>query len=501
MGLKRNLAALLVLTVLAGWLRVWNIGAQSLWFDEVFSRNVAVDSDIGSILRNGVAGDVHPPLYFILLNGWVRLTGDSEIGLRMLSVLLALLSLPAFYHLARLMFGERAGLIALGLAVLSPFQTYYAQEARQYALSITCAAWASVGLIRLLRGKKYGAAIYVIGALAGLYTHYFTGLLLIAVHLWLVVDPEARRLWRSERRRWLIADATIAILFLPQLIVFVSQASAVFSGFWIDRPYVAAPLSTLTFLLFSTTLPPLLIALAEVLTIGALAVLAWDMLRVAPGRIRSYWSLCLIALLGTLLPALIVSMGRSSIYLDRSFGLLSPFLIAALAGGIAYARRASPAPILVAALAVLMIGGTVNHALTPDAAKPPYRAVAADLLAHPDAFTVPVLDLHDSAYLPLSYYAPALDQRLVDIGEQSWLFPKTWTIFGVGRIARAALGDWLATYRGKLRVVQPAKIEPMELATLAHIRDVSCTASAKTYNQQVIVYEFVLGPCVTRATP
>ncbi len=126
----RHLGLLVCCITVGGLLRVWTINHNSLWFDEVFSRNVAVVGDIPTIAINGVAGDVHPPLYFMLLDAWVRITGDSVVALRWLSALLIMLAMPAVYHLGRLLFNEQAGLFALALCVLSPFQIYYAQEAR-----------------------------------------------------------------------------------------------------------------------------------------------------------------------------------------------------------------------------------------------------------------------------------------------------------------------------------------------------------------------------------
>ncbi len=498
--LKRRLALLLVLTVLAGWLRVWNIGNQSLWFDEVFSRNVAIEPNLWAIAQNGVAGDVHPPLYFMLLNGWEHLTGQSEVALRMLSALIAMLGVPAFYHFARLLFDERVGLVALALGVIAPFQVYYAQEARQYALSITCATWAMVGLLALLQGKRYGWRLYVIAGVAGLYTHYFSVLMLIAVHAWLVVYPPARQQWR----RWLSADVLIGLLFVPQVFIFLSQTQAVFGGFWITRPILTAPLVTLTYLLFSTTLaplPPLLAILVEGLLIATLAVAALDIFGKAPRKMRPYWLLCMIVLIGVLIPSLLISLVATPIYLDRSFGMLSPFLLAALAAAFVTARAPSPTRILIGILAVLMCGGTILHALTPDPAKPPYRQIAADLLNTPDAEVVPVLTLSDSAYLPLTYYAPTLEQQLVDVGEKSWLFPKTWQLFNVQRLTRDQLAEWLRTYRGKLRVIEPNTIDKPELATLHDLERNACTKTGKTYNQIVIVYEFTLGPCLAWRPP
>src|SRR5258708_22889108 len=150
---------LFVFLIIGCWLRVWGIGSNSLWFDEVFTRNVVMYNSIANIARSQTLMDLHPPLYFVLLAAWTHLVGDSEVSLRMLSAFVAMLGMPAFYHIGRLLFNKRSGNIALVLAALSPLQIYYAQEVRNYILSVTLAAWMLVGFVGIMRGKRYGAIL------------------------------------------------------------------------------------------------------------------------------------------------------------------------------------------------------------------------------------------------------------------------------------------------------------------------------------------------------
>jgi mannosyltransferase len=484
---------LLLLVIVGGWLRVWCIGSSSLWFDEAFTRDVAVYGNPVTIARNEI-GDLHPPLYFILLSVWVHVAGDSEVALRALSAFAAMLAIPVYYHIGRLLFNRRAGTVALILGALSPLQIYYAQEVRNYMLSITMAAWMLVGLIAMLRGKSYGWPIYVLAALGGLYTHYFTGLLLVAVNLWLLIYRPARQQWR----RWLSADIIVAVLYIPQLFPFIQQSQAVIGSFWIPKPNPAAPITTLTFLLFGAAFPRSVDFVPIIALMIVLVITALDILRKAPRRVRPYWLLCAATILVVLLSVMVISLVRSSIYLDKSFGLLSPFLIAAIAGGVAYARRPSPVPLLTGLLVVLMIVGILNHALVPDPTKPPFRQIAADLMARPDATSVPILYLHDSLPLSMDYYAPALTKlaRVVDLGDRSWLwpqgavFPQTWHTFGIDRLSRDQIANWLADYHGPLRVFVSATLEPPEQATLGKLLQSPCSKQTTNYGPFVSVYEF-----------
>lgn len=485
----RWLIALLLL--LGAALRLWQIDFNALWLDEVFSQRVAVISDPLSIAAEGVAGDVHPPLYFMLLHGWVRLFGDGVRALRALSALLMIGVLPGVYLLARTLFNARTGLVALTLAVITPMQIYYAHEARQYALSVLAVTWAMVGLALALKGERRGWWLYGLGSLAGLYTHYFVGFWLAAVGLWLLL----RRDWRSCWREWLPVHIVIAVLFLPQFALFLGQTQTVLSGFWIEPANPAQPIATLAFLLYGTTLPGLLSLLAILLVLMTLAVAVLDILRRAPLSVRDDGLLLLWLVLITLMVPLTLSLLTRPLYLDRAFSFLSPLLAVMLAVAVTTARRPSPAPLLVAMLAGLMLIGVGAHGLQRDPAKPPYDEVALDLMRLPNAEQVPVLHLHDSSYLPVAYYAPGLDHRLVNLGPNSWLLPATWDIFGVDRFSREELDTWLSTYDGALSVVLPAPAEAEEVNTLIRLRDEACQEQLQDYAGQVIVYRFQLGTC------
>ena len=109
------LTALAILLLAAG-LRFYRLDAQSLWNDEGTSAALAL-RDLGTIARNA-SDDIHPPLYYWLLAGWVRLFGDSEFALRSLSALLGLSVVALTMRLAQRWFTSRAMLLALKFCTL-----------------------------------------------------------------------------------------------------------------------------------------------------------------------------------------------------------------------------------------------------------------------------------------------------------------------------------------------------------------------------------------------
>jgi uncharacterized membrane protein len=88
--------------------------------------------------------DIHPPLYYALLQIWVALVGKSDVAIRLLSALIGTATIPVLYALARRLFDEtRVAIFAAGVIALAPFHIYYSQEARMYGL-VTLLGLASV---------------------------------------------------------------------------------------------------------------------------------------------------------------------------------------------------------------------------------------------------------------------------------------------------------------------------------------------------------------------
>ncbi len=217
-----GLGALAGLSVL---LRVGVLDA-GLWVDEGLSFGIADRplGDIPGVLRQ----DGSPPLYYVLLHGWIALTGArSEAALHALSLGIAVLTVPVAYALMRALVSRRAGWIAAVLFATNPFLTQYAQEARMYALVVllsltTCATFA--GAFALRPSRRWTLA-FALSMSTLLYTHnwsLFLGAGLAAgfgVLLALAADR------RALLREGLIAAGVIAVAYAPWLPTLLFQAA------------------------------------------------------------------------------------------------------------------------------------------------------------------------------------------------------------------------------------------------------------------------------------
>src|ERR1700730_11050611 len=173
----------IVLTLMAAVVRLIGLNLDSLWFDEVFSVRT-VRLSVGEIIRL-TSGDVHPPLYYLLLHFWTRLFGETENAVRMLSVCFSALTIFVIYHLALKLFDRRTAIFAALFAILSPLHVFYAQEARMYGQFAFLSATSIYFFVCLLKDdSRVSSALYVISTALLLYTHIYAVFIVVAQFLY-----------------------------------------------------------------------------------------------------------------------------------------------------------------------------------------------------------------------------------------------------------------------------------------------------------------------------
>jgi mannosyltransferase len=236
---------LLAILLLGFALRLHHLSYLSVWLDESHSI-LAAKLSLPELIQF-VASRSHPPLYFLLLHGWIVL-GDGEFVVRFLSVLWGLVGIAALYTLGRRMLGVRTGTLAALLLAVSPIHIWHSQDARMYPLLLVLAILSSYFLLRALaRPRPALWLIYGLLAAAALYTQNTAALTLAAQGTYAAIHIAATRQWRLLRGLAL-ALATIALLYLPWLPLSASQASHLQQYFWISSPTPRAIIDTFDYL-------------------------------------------------------------------------------------------------------------------------------------------------------------------------------------------------------------------------------------------------------------
>ncbi|MEA2312330.1 MAG: mannosyltransferase, partial [Solirubrobacteraceae bacterium] len=210
--------------------RAFGVG---FWIDEGLSVGIA-NRDLAAI-PGALRLDGSPPLYYVLLHFWIAVFGTSEGATHALSLLFAVLTIPAAAWAAHGLFGQRAAWIAAILAATNPFLTQYAQETRMYALVVLLAtvACGAFGRAFALTGteaepspglRRRWAAVFGVALAALFYTHNWS--LFFAAGCgaaWLGLLAVGGGARRDLLRDGLVGFGVAVLLWVPWLPTFAFQ--------------------------------------------------------------------------------------------------------------------------------------------------------------------------------------------------------------------------------------------------------------------------------------
>ncbi|MGC8873682.1 MAG: glycosyltransferase family 39 protein [Chloroflexia bacterium] len=211
--------------------RLYRLHWPGLWSDEgfaIFLARLRVPD-----LLIGTANDLHPPLFYLLLKGWL-LPGWSVTYARLFSLLCGLLTGAVVYRMGRDTFSSAVGKWAALYFALCPMAAAYAREARMYALLLLFSALAFYLAWRWATSQSPGTwAGYVAAMLAALYTQNLALLLLAVVNVLVLMLLAQQRRWRALLP-WIAAQLLVGVGYLPWLPIALYQ-TLYHRAAWIER--------------------------------------------------------------------------------------------------------------------------------------------------------------------------------------------------------------------------------------------------------------------------
>jgi mannosyltransferase len=219
------------------WLRLFQLGTESVWLDEAYSIQTARGS-LQYILGERLT-DIHPPLYYFALHYWMQWAGDSEGGARLLSALFDFAAVLVAYPVAKRLLGPRVALVSTVLLAVSPFHVEFAQEARMYALLGLLSTLSMQAFLRFFDGaRRVWLPIYIVSTALMLYTHVYSVFVPATQLAILALGWRGEPAFPRALRSWLVAQPIVLLLFAPWLFAFLEQLGRVQSAFWIPQPMV-----------------------------------------------------------------------------------------------------------------------------------------------------------------------------------------------------------------------------------------------------------------------
>lgn len=224
---RRSLISIFLLILLTGMLlRIYKLGSHDLWYDEVASIFMAR-------FPGEIVFDQQPPLYYMLLDLWMRFVGTNEFILRFLSVFFSTLSIIMIYQLGKSLFDSNVGIIAALLFSISPIHIWYAQEVKGYTLLPLLIVTTFYSFILAIKhNKKFLWFVFILFSIFSIYTAYISFFILMSEGLFFIFN----RKYRYLSKRWVISLLIILISFLPWLRIFMNQTVNLLNCFWIPKP-------------------------------------------------------------------------------------------------------------------------------------------------------------------------------------------------------------------------------------------------------------------------
>lgn len=364
------------LTLLAAGLRFATLGVQAYHHDEIVTASRVLRGDFFHAMEAVGFSESAPPLYYVLAWVWTQLTGTGEFGLRSLSALAGVATVPVAYLLGVELRGRRAGIAAAALVAVNPMLLWYAQEARSYALVVLLATLAALYFVRALRGGRRRDLIAwgAFSALA-LATHYFAIFPLAFEAAWL--------LWR--RRREALSGLSIVALAGLALAPLVIHQASLGHAEWIGGRSLGHRLweSGVTFFVGETgdiiarpeTILPALVPL-----LAALAALALLGLRGDHEERRAGGLMLAVAGATILAPVLVALLvpGKDFVLARNLIPALVP-LLAALSIGVTLRAARRAGLLLGSVLVAYSLAFSIWASASPNLQRPDWDAVAARL--------------------------------------------------------------------------------------------------------------------------
>lgn len=336
------------------------IGAQSLWFDEGWSAYGAAQPDLAAA---AASDSTNPPLYYMLLHVTARLWGDSELGLRVVSLFAGLMSMALAARWLREQHNRPAALSGTAMLAILPLFWWALREARMYTLLALLALLGILAFDRLRRSPSRRAwALLIFAELAALYTHN-TGPVVVlwinalALLAWLISRP-----LRPRPLPWFASQIAVGLLWLPYLLTRFLALPAANSGLMTTVDLSPAGLFALWQGLWQTPWERVLFGGEAIWPFALmLGLYVFVVLRHARVALRSLMN-ALLLISGVLAGLLVLQNEPHSRYLVLAAPFVSLAYGAALAG---FRRPAVRAMLFVPPLALFIANFAYN--IAPDA--------------------------------------------------------------------------------------------------------------------------------------
>ncbi len=210
---NRHKLLLIIILILGAFLRLYDLGAESLWYDEVASIDQALE-DFPTLF----SGFHISPLYFLFLKYWIMFFGVSEFALRLPSAIFGILSIISLYVIGSQLFNKKVAIISSFILAISPFHIFYSQETRNYNLFVFLTLLSMVYFVRIIKEKCPSVRLFILYVITNIFLLYsmLFGLFVIVIQNIFYFSLNIKK-----KNKWIITQIFILLVYLIWFIPFV----------------------------------------------------------------------------------------------------------------------------------------------------------------------------------------------------------------------------------------------------------------------------------------
>jgi 4-amino-4-deoxy-L-arabinose transferase-like glycosyltransferase len=267
--------ALALVVLLGAAVRLYGLGAESLWTDELITLEFVRRYSTLELLVRIPLEQPHLPVYYVTLDLWTSVVGTSATALRLLSALFGILAIPFVYLAGRDLFEETAGLAAALVYALSQFHVFHAQEVRMYSLLALLTAASLWLFVRVFAADatRRTAAAYAVVTLLLVFTHPFAAFVVLAEGGYVALRALTGR---PVPRVLAVGTATAVLALVPVGVALVARIGLDLGGSTTPFPYIPSPtvglVGAVLLEFFAKTAIPLASAFVATLVVGTVAL-------------------------------------------------------------------------------------------------------------------------------------------------------------------------------------------------------------------------------------
>lgn len=214
-----------LILIVAFSIRLFLLEEPSYWFDESSSWKT-IHFDWTEMLES-IRGNVHPPVYYLVLKLWSLCFSDSPFSLRLFSAGCGLISIALSAQFVNLIYqtngqtlneANSSAIFTALLMALSPIQIYFSQNARMYSLAVLLMLLSvhQLTFLVLRSGRFLRWSLFAVSTTGLSLTHYY-GIFSVSV-LYLFASMsllhKVRQLgWGEDQKGFAIGLSSTLLLF------------------------------------------------------------------------------------------------------------------------------------------------------------------------------------------------------------------------------------------------------------------------------------------------